>query len=175
MSKSVDVDVVETAEADVSSAESAELELESSVRMGVGLFDVTGGTSVVRGASDGRFGLPLFTPLRSLALYPFQKVFRKVGEVADNVSNRKLVVPFPSVDGESVFEVLSVSLGRFEGEGLGCTVACPTYVKGEDGRMASDMPAGGVVQQMSIGSGGDCGTRASMIFPGADAGYEGSC
>jgi len=43
------------------------------------------------------------------------KVLRTVGEVAERVSNRRLVVFLPKVGGK--MDVLSDNLGRFEGEG----------------------------------------------------------
>ena len=44
-------------------------------------------------------------------------MFRIVGDVADSVSSRKLVAPFPNAEG--VAEVSKVSFGRFDGEGPG--------------------------------------------------------
>lgn len=43
-------------------------------------------------------------------------MFRIVGDVAERVSNRRLVAFFPKVGGE--IDVLSESFGRFEGDGL---------------------------------------------------------
>jgi hypothetical protein len=63
----------------------------------------------------GRFGLlPAALNLASSSC-ALLKVFRTVGEVAESVSNRRLVVFLPKVGGKMV--VLSDSLGRFAGEG----------------------------------------------------------
>jgi len=65
---------------------------------------------VVRGLSAGLLNLP-----PDLGLCVFRNVFRAVGEVADNVSNRRLVEPFPKTGLTS--EVLRLSFGRFDGDG----------------------------------------------------------
>ena len=51
-----------------------------------------------------------------------RKVLRAVGEVAESVSNRRLVDPFPYTG--FTFDVLSESFGRFEGDGPTDGSAC---------------------------------------------------
>ena len=70
---------------------------------------------VARFDSVGRFDLlPAALNLASSSC-ALLKVFRMVGEVAERVSNRRLVVFLPKVGGK--IDVLSDNLGRFEGEG----------------------------------------------------------
>lgn len=63
----------------------------------------------------GRFALLLAALNRASSSWALLKVFRTVGEVAERVSNRRLVVFLPKVGGK--IEVLSDNLGRFEAEG----------------------------------------------------------
>lgn len=75
--------------------------------------DVT--LEVARFDSVGRFGLlPAALNLASSSC-ALLKVLRTVGEVAERVSNRRLVVFLPKAGGK--IDVLSDNLGRFEGEG----------------------------------------------------------
>lgn len=66
-----------------------------------------------------------------------RNVFLAVGDVADSVSNRRLVDPLPYTG--LAFAVLSVSFGRFEGDGPIGGMACWLYVLGAEGRIANDM------------------------------------
>jgi hypothetical protein len=68
----------------------------------------------------GRFGLlPAALNLASSSC-ALLKVLRTVGEVAERVSNRRLVAFLPKVGGK--MDVLSDNLGRFEGEGAADSV-----------------------------------------------------
>lgn len=70
--------------------------------------------AVARGDNAGREGLApdVFKWNSSCALL---KVLRCVGEVAESVSNRRLVAFLPNAEGSVA--VLSESLGRFDGDG----------------------------------------------------------
>lgn len=71
-------------------------------------------SAVARGDSVGRVGFApgVFRWSSSCALL---KVLRCVGEVAESVSNRRLVAFLPNAEGNAA--VLSESFGRFDGEG----------------------------------------------------------
>lgn len=92
------------------------------------------------------------------------KVFRMVGLVADNVSNRRLVAFLPYAVG-AILVVSSDNLGRFEGEGEVAGKSCWLLyvVTGDEGKTARDIlrvygsGSGG-------GGGGGCCMKASMIF-----------
>ena len=70
----------------------------------------------------------------------FWKVFRIVGDVADSVSNLRLVAFLPNMG--ATFAVLSDNLGRFEGGGTGGSregmLAGPN-VAGDEGSTATDI------------------------------------
>jgi len=70
---------------------------------------------VARFDSVGRLGLLPAALNRASSSCALLNVLRTVGEVAERVSNLKLVVFLPKVGGK--IEVLRDSLGRFEGEG----------------------------------------------------------
>ena len=70
---------------------------------------------VARLESVGRLGLEPGTLTLDSSSCALLKVFRTVGDVAESVSNRRLVAFLPNVGGRMV--VLRDSLGRFEGEG----------------------------------------------------------
>ena len=71
--------------------------------------------------------------------YRFENVFLAVGDVAESVSNRRLVALFPKM-GE-MFEVLRDSLGFFAGDGDDENAApdCLLKLIGVDGRSASGL------------------------------------
>ena len=75
------------------------------------------GSIVVRGLSAGLLNLP-----PDLGLCVLRNVFLAVGEVADNVSKRRLVEPFPKTG--LTFEVLRLSFGRFDGDGPSSGTLC---------------------------------------------------
>lgn len=167
----VEMDVADTADDEVKSDDSAEL--DRSARMCVGVLEATAGTSVVSGVNAGLCGLVDGDAIDCRALYPLRNVFLDVGEVEDNVSRRKLVDDLPKVEGRTAPVVFSVSFGRLEGEGEGegmggdkCGSDAGPYVIGEEARMVSDMVLehmdGGGVRRGSSGS-GDRASKASMI------------
>ena len=96
-----------------------------------------GSTFVASGVNAGLLALALDFRSR---FCPLRKVFLAVGDVADSVSNLKLVDPFPYTG--LTFEVLSDSFGFFDGEGPGGSsvgTTCCVYVIGDEGRRVSDM------------------------------------
>ena len=70
---------------------------------------------VARFDKVGRFGLDPAVFNLSSSSCALLKVFRIVGDVAESVSNRRLVAFLPKVDGKIV--VLSDSFGRLAGDG----------------------------------------------------------
>lgn len=60
----------------------------------------------------------LFSDSASSRSRALVKVLRAVGDVVDNVSSLRLVLPFPRSVG--TLEVFSDSLGRFDGKGPAC-------------------------------------------------------
>lgn len=90
------------------------------------------GSSIRDGVSDGAEGVSTFVVrvlnaglrnfVADLGLCVFRKVFLAVGEVAESVSSRRLVDPFPYTGLTS--DVLRLSLGRFEGDGPTGGMAC---------------------------------------------------
>lgn len=169
----VEMDVADTADDEVKSDDSAEL--DRSARMCVGVLEATAGTSVVSGVNAGLCGLVDGDAIDCRALYPLRNVFLDVGEVEDNVSRRKLVDDLPKVEGRTAPVVFSVSFGRLEGEGDGegkglggdkCGSDAGPYVIGDEARMVSDMVLehmdDGGVRRGSSGS-GNRASKASMI------------
>ena len=124
----VDTDVAEAAEEEVESTGVVGTESGSSIREGVNVGVGGDWTLVVRSPHTGRLSLGDF------GLCVFLKVFRAVGEVADSVSNRKLVDPLPYTG--LTFDVLRESLGRFEGDGPSAGIACAL---GAEGSIVNDM------------------------------------
>jgi hypothetical protein len=87
---SVDTDVADAVDEDGMSRGVVLAESGNSIRDGVAGCTGGGSAFVVRGLSAGLLNLP-----PDLGLCVLRKVFLAVGEVADNVSNRRLVEPFP--------------------------------------------------------------------------------
>jgi hypothetical protein len=95
---------------------------------------------------------------------PFRKVFRAVGDVADSVSNLRLVEPFPNIG--VTLEVLSVNFGRFEGDG--------DSRYGAEGRMVRDIVLGPAeTWAWTSNCGGGCGIKASMVSQPQDCRKKG--
>ena len=93
----------------------------------------TATTSVARGVSVGFFG---FVPDARSGFCAFRNVFLVVGDVAESVSNLKLVEPLPEIG--ATLDVFSDSFGLFEGEGMSSRGGW-LYAIGAEGSMASDM------------------------------------
>lgn len=148
-------DVVEAADDAVLSTVSAES--GSSTCEGVGSSVTTGVTLLVaKGVNASLFGLVSGMRFDSCR---FRNVFLTVGDVAESVSNLRLVEPLPKMG--ATLEVLRESLGLFEGEGIDSRSADWPYAIGAGGNMASDilLPLRGWMS----GRVDDGGMRASMI------------
>lgn len=117
-------------------------------------------TFVANGVRAGFFKLRLGFLLCGLSV--FWKVFRTVGDVAERVSNRRLVAFFPNTG--ATFAVLSVSLGLFASGGAGVDnvgmLAWPK-VAGDEGRTASDIVGMGAWRSGNA----DVGVIRASMFP----------
>lgn len=106
----VDTDVADAADEDGRSPGVVFAESGSSIRKGVGACVDGDSTLVARGLRAGLLNL-----VADRGLCVLRNVFLAVGDVADSVSNLRLVDPLPYTG--STFVVFNDNLGRFEGDG----------------------------------------------------------
>lgn len=154
----VETEVADAAEEDGRSPGVVLAESGSSMRDGVKDGVVGVSTLVARGRKAG-----LLSRVPDFGLWVLRKVLRAVGEVAESVSNRRLVEPLPYIG--LTFDVLSVSLGRFDGDGPTGGSAGWLNVLGAEGRIVSDIVLLhiGLEEVCRFGNGAGCGMYASIV------------